>query len=68
MDTGFDFYFYKIDKIKPRAGPNTGGNPINVIGGGFMNSSKVHCTLDKNDYTPVTISEHAASFQKKNFS
>ena len=58
MDAGFDFNFYIVDYIKPTAGPNTGGDPINVIGGGFKNSTKVRCQLDKVDFAPVSIDEH----------
>jgi hypothetical protein len=58
MDTGFDFYFFKINSIKPLSGPTTGGQSINVYGGGFKNSSKVKCQLDGVDYKPMSINEH----------
>ena len=57
MDTGFDFYFYKIDNIHPRSGPNTGEGEINFIGGGFKNSSKVKFFLDHAEYKPIEIKE-----------
>jgi hypothetical protein len=58
VDTKFEFYFYKIDSIKPRAGPTTGKGFIGVYGGGFQNSSKVRCELNGVSYSPANIDEH----------
>ena len=55
MDTGQDFYFYKINDIIPRSGPNTGEGDINIIGGGFQDSEKVKFKMDKTFYTPLNI-------------
>jgi hypothetical protein len=58
MDTNFDFYFYKIDAIVPRAGPTTGGAPIQIFGGGFQDSSKVKCKLNKVNSKPISVKEN----------
>ena len=55
MDTGFDFYFYKIDKIYPLSGPNTGEGEIIIEGGGFQDSPKVKFTLDNEEYKPKSV-------------
>jgi hypothetical protein len=57
MDTKFDFYFYKIDKVVPMAGPSLGNGPINIIGGGFMNSDKVKCSLNNIAMKPIQVTE-----------
>ena len=58
MDTGHDFYFYKIDNIIPRSGPNTGEGDITIEGGGFQDSEKVKFKMDKSFYKPLNISEN----------
>ena len=55
MDTGFDFYFYQIDKIFPKSGPNTGEGEIIFEGGGFQNSSKVKFYMDNVEYKPIAV-------------
>jgi hypothetical protein len=57
MDTRFQFYFYKIDKVKPFAGPNVGNGPINIYGGGFMDSDKVKCSLNNISMKPIKVTE-----------
>lgn len=58
MDTNFDFYFYKIDDIYPLGGPTTGEGSINIVGGGFKNSTKVKCFVDHAEYKPIKVKEH----------
>lgn len=58
INTGFNFYFYKIDLIKPKSGPNLGGGSIGVYGGGFKNSSKVRCDINEVSYSPSSMNEH----------
>ena len=58
MDTGFDFYFYKIEDIYPRSGPNTGEGEINIVGGGFKNSSKVKFFMNHAEYKPLSVKEN----------
>lgn len=58
INTGFNFYFYKIDLIKPKSGPNVGGGSIGVYGGGFKNSSKVRCDINEVSYSPSSMNEH----------
>ena len=55
MDTGHDFYFYKVEDIIPTSGPNTGEGDINIIGGGFLDSEKVKFKMDKTFYSPLNI-------------
>lgn len=55
FDTGFDFYFYKILGLNPSSGPSTGNGPIQVMGSGFQNSTKVKCMVNKVEYTPINI-------------
>ena len=57
VDTGKDFYFYKIDNIIPTSGLNTGEGDININGGGFINSNKVKFKMNKNEYKPLSVSE-----------
>ncbi len=58
METKFQFYFYKIDQVLPNSGPSVGNGPINLIGGGFKNSSKVHCEIGGVEYNPITMNEN----------
>jgi hypothetical protein len=58
MPTNFNFYFYKVEYYRPRAGPTLGADVINVIGGGFKNSTKVKCSIEGTDYKPITINQH----------
>jgi len=58
MPTNFDFYFFKVDYYRPMAGPTSGGDAINVIGGGFKNSTKVKCTVGEIDYKPLSLNQH----------
>lgn len=55
INTGFDFYFYKIDYLLPASGPTQGNGPIQVIGSGFQNSTKVKCKLNNIEYKPIDI-------------
>lgn len=55
IDTGFDFYFYKINYLEPSAGPTTGNGPIQVIGSGFQNSTNVRCKLGGLEMDPVDV-------------
>jgi len=55
IDTGFDFYFYKIEYINPSSGPTQGNGPIQVMGSGFQNSTKVRCMLNKVEMDPIDV-------------
>lgn len=55
IDTGYDFYFYKIDYLNPASGPNSGNGPIQVMGSGFQNSTKVKCILNNIEMKPVDV-------------
>lgn len=57
IDTGFDFYFYKIAGLVPSAGPTSGNGPIQVVGSGFQNSTKVKCMLNKEEMKPIDVFE-----------
>ena len=57
FDTGFDFYFYKVSHLLPSSGPTKGNGPIQVVGSGFKNSTKVKCSLNKVEYKPIDIYE-----------
>ena len=58
MPTSFYFYFYKVNYYEPKSGPSIGGDAINVIGGGFKNSTKVKCSISGNDSRPITLNQH----------
>lgn len=55
IDTGFDFYFYKIEYLNPSSGPTTGNGPIQVMGSGFQNSTKVKCMLNDIEMKPIDV-------------
>jgi hypothetical protein len=57
IDTNFDFYFYKVEGLRPASGPTTGGGSISVVGSGFQNSTKVKCRLGDIELKPTSITE-----------
>ena len=57
LDTKKNFYFFQIDDVFPRAGPNTGEGNINFIGGGFEKDGNITFVMNHANYKPLNVSE-----------
>ena len=56
LDTKQNFYFYQIDEIVPKSGPNTGEENIHFIGGGFT-TGNITFVLNSETYDIVNSTE-----------
>ena len=57
LDTGKDFYFYKIDEVTPCSGPNTGEGTLSFLGGGFQDNGNVTFVMNGVSYKPLEVTE-----------
>ena len=63
LDTKQNFYFFQIDKIFPRAGPNTGEGNMEFIGGGFEHDGNITLVMNKANYKPINATEKELEFE-----
>ena len=62
LDTKKNFYFFQIDEISPKAGPNTGEGNIDFIGGGFEQEGNISMFINDNSYKPLNASDKRIVF------
>ena len=66
FDTKQNFYFFQIDDIFPKAGPNTGEGNIEFIGGGFEHDGNITLIMNKASYKPINATEKELEFDIPN--
>ncbi|MCQ2816881.1 MAG: IPT/TIG domain-containing protein [archaeon] len=55
--TGADFFFHKIDDLKPSSGPFIGGGTISIDGGGVLNGTDTKMIFDGVSYDALNNTE-----------
>ena len=62
LDTKQNFYFFQIDDLYPKAGPNTGEGNIEFYGGGFEHDGNITLVINKASYKPINATEKELEF------
>jgi hypothetical protein len=62
LDTKQNFYFFQIDDIVPKAGPNSGEGNIEFVGGGFERKGNITLIMNDAPYKPLNATEKELEF------
>ena len=62
LDTKQNFYFFQIDDIVPKAGPNSGEGNIEFVGGGFEHKGNITLIMNDAPYKPLNATEKELEF------
>ena len=62
LDTKQNFYFFQIDEIVPKAGPNSGEGNIDFYGGGFQHDGNITLIMNEVPYKPLNATERRLEF------